>query len=227
MGNLEIVLGGCTSDCCNIDAYVAANANEMKAAEFKGAEGRAVGYLTNELAIIECCAANAERVGEYEKRFEVSSTSVASNKAICIANACGAVGNAKGPLHEGLPPGCMSGGHVDDCCAAKAERAVKYEINPLESDYKSSGLGKRFKASSTSVVSKKAVYSANVHNLAYQYGYIGSAADLSEKDFVSQYIGLSGPLASHESPLKAEMNDQVLKNVVDWMQQGAVNPIKD
>lgn len=118
---------------------------EMKAIGLMGAEGRAVGYLTNEFAEIDCCAAKAECIAKYEKRFEISSTSAASNKAICAVDACGAAKNANGPLHEGRPPGCMSGDDVyaADCYPAKVERVVKY--------------AKRFKASNTSAGSKEAV----------------------------------------------------------------------
>jgi len=71
------------------------------------------------------------------------------------------------------------------------------------------------------------VHAVNAQNLGYQLSYTGPFADLSEEDFIAQYTGLSGPLASPESPLMAEVDDQLLEDAVDWVEKGAVNPIKN
>ena len=232
VGGTHEDVGSSCRQCASVSAF------EMKAAAFKGAEtvlarlenvahcgpweeavavvkGMVVDYSTNELEV-DCCAAKVERVVKYEERLEASNTSAASEKATRIAYAFGAVDDGKGHLHGGRPPGHLSVDYVQaaGCGTAKVERVVEH--------------GKRFEASNTSAVSNKAgvLGSVDVHNFAYQYSYIDSVVDMLKKDFVTERIGLSHPLASHQSPLRAKMSDHVLDNAVDWTQQGAVNPIK-
>jgi len=69
----------------------------------------------------------------------------------------------------------------------------------------------------------------NSQQTSYTLSYTGPYADLSEDEFVAQYTGLGDlPLTQDDMPILGEAaQDDVADDAVDWVEKGAVNPIKN
>lgn len=68
----------------------------------------------------------------------------------------------------------------------------------------------------------------NSKNSSYKLTYTGAFAALSEDEFVAQYTGLGDiSLAHQDVPNFGETDESPLADSVDWVQKGAVNPIKN
>ena len=126
-------------------------AHRINAAELTERHGRAIRDLANsymEVDISNCCNSCARMAHTHAPKFsDMGDLEIELGRCNCPPSGIGAANDAKGPLHAGLPPGCMSGG----CVKSEALDGAKHNLPLVSGDLQFAPLSSLVHAAEVSV----------------------------------------------------------------------------
>ena len=129
---------------------------------------RAIRDLANshkEVEISNCCNSCVRMVHTHAPKFsDVGDLGIELGRCSCSPSGIGVANDAKGPLHEGFPPGCMSGG----CVKSEVLDGAKHNIPLVQGFLQFAPLSSLVHAVDVPV-SANVEFGCDVHNVLFAF----------------------------------------------------------